>query len=67
MARSELPIDTVLAPLLAALREGPSALLIAPVRGSFASVADGVSLYPFIIGILMFVVAPLVIWEAVRR
>ncbi len=30
MARSELPIDTVLAPLLAALREGPSALLIAP-------------------------------------
>jgi hypothetical protein len=43
------------------------ALFIAPVRGSLASVADGVLLYPFTVGILMFVVAPLGIWETERR
>jgi hypothetical protein len=44
-----------------------TSFVLARQPGSFSSVADGVAFYPFVIGVMAFLCAPLAIWEGTRR
>ena len=43
-----------------------ASFLFARQPRSFSSVADGLAFYPFVIGLITFVSAPLAIWEGTR-